>query len=81
MRLLGTTGVRLGLISNDDDPLDMNIGVFRRVHRQVEVPDSEQYRLSVLGDLLSLRTQFKYFEDNQFDIDEINVMIENICVS
>ena len=81
VRMLGKAGIHLGLISHEDDPLDMNIGMFRRIHRQVEVPDSERYRLNVLGDLLCLRTQFKYFEDNQFDIDEINAMIDHICVS
>ena len=64
-----------------DDPLNLNIGVFKRVNRQISVPDSELHRLSALEDLLSLRSQFKYFEDNQFNIDEINVMIENICVN
>ena len=64
IRMLRNIGVELGLMTYMDDPLDMNISQFRRSHRQVAVPKSEVYRLSVLDDLLCLRSDYKYFEED-----------------
>ena len=81
MRRIRNEGVEVKLLTYDSDPLSLDIGMFRRIHRQCNVPESELYRIGVLSDLLGLRTQYSYFEEDQFSIDDIEEMIKNICVT
>ena len=81
IKLLSTVGCELGLIRSTDDPLDMDTRMLKRLHRQITVPEHERHRLGVLEDLLSLKSCHSYFEDNQFDTEEINAMIYDICVN
>ena len=69
------------IISYESNILDIDIKRFKREHRQVGIPDEESYRNGVLSDLLSLRSQYSYFEESEFDISEINIMINDVCVS
>ena len=81
LRYVRNVGIEAGLLNYENDPLSLDIRAFRGVHRQVPVPTEERYRLSVLSELLSLKTQFSYFEENEFENNEIDAMIEDICVS
>ena len=80
-RILENIGVDLGLIYPEDSISDINLNLFKNFHRFAEVPNEENYRLNVLNDLLSIKTQFSYFEEEQFSIDDINVMIKDICTT
>ena len=80
LKLIQNVGIDLGLIGFDSDVLCIDVKRFKSLHRQVSIPEDEKYRLGVLSDLLGLRTQFKYFKDDQFVIEDIEDMIEDICV-
>ena len=71
----------LGLVKYEENVTMTDTRQFSRLHEYVMIPESEQHRLPVLHDLLSIRTQYAYFEDDQFTIDDLNNMIEHICSS
>ena len=81
LRHIRNVGVEAGLLNYEDDPLSLDTRVFRRVHRQVPVPPEEMYQLGVLIDLLSLKTQFGYIEENEFEVAEMEEIIVNVCVT
>ena len=81
LRKIRNECVELGLLNDDSNTLSLDIGQFRKSHRQCQVPENESFRISVLSDLLGLRTEYAYFEDDQFVLDDIENMIEYICVS
>ena len=60
---------------------DINTHVFRQTHRFAPIPKEEEHRIHILHDLLNLKHQYSYFEDDQFTIDDINQMIEDTCTS
>ena len=66
--------------------LDLNIDdidakVFKQRHKFAPIPPDEGQRLGILHDLHSIRTQYLYFEDDQFTTDDLNIMINDICIS
>ena len=81
VRTIKNIGVELGLLSPNGDPIEMRVSDFKKSHRQVAVPEGEVHRISVLDDLLSIRSKWKYMEDDQFTIDDITCMIRDVCVS
>ena len=78
---LWKTGIDLDLINHSDSATDINLKIFNKKHQFAVTPYGEEYRLGILNDLLSLRTGYAFFEEDQFKIDEVNDMIAEICTS
>ena len=78
-KILKNEGVRLGIIHPEGNCTDINTNYFIQQHTFAECPFEEHYRFDVLNELLSLRSQFTFFEDDSFTTEEINVMINDIC--
>ena len=53
--------------------------MYNKYHSFAITPQDEGYRFEVLDELLSLRNQLTYFEDDTFSVEDIDVMIGNIC--
>ena len=81
LRYIRNVGIDLGLLNYESDILGIDVKRFKSMHRHVNIPDEENYRVGVLTDLLDLRTQFSYFEDDQFAREEIEAMIRDVCVT
>ena len=81
MRLLHNTCVDMGLMRPEDSLTVITNRQFIQQHRFAVTPVSEQYRMSVLDELLGIRAQYQYFEDDFFTIDEITNMINDLCTS
>ena len=80
-RKLENTVFFLGMISHESNFDDIDAEAFKRQHKYATIPHEEFYRISVIYDLLRIRTQHSYFEDDQFTIDELNILINDICTS
>ena len=80
-RVLVNLGVELGLIPQEGLVDDIDKKQFRTKHSFAAVPEEEMYRIGVLNELLSIRTQFLYFEEEQFSVGDLNVMINDICTA
>ena len=76
---LRNEGVRLGVLHPEGSCTEINTQYFNQYHLFAETPHEELYRFEVLDELLSLRSQFTYFEDDAFSTDKIDVMINDIC--
>ena len=79
MRLLRNTCIDLGLMRPSDSLSSVNSRHFSQQHRFAVTPESERYRLGILDELLSIRSQYQYFEDDFLTIEDITIMINNIC--
>ena len=79
--MLEKIGVELGLIPQEGCYSDIDQRQFKAIHRFAEVPSEESHRIGLLNDLLSIKTQFSYFEEEQFSADDISAMVNNICTS
>ena len=81
LRHLADILIDLGLVGYEGKVTEADMGRFNHLHEYVMTPESEQYRFSVLHDLLSLRTQYLYFEDDNITISDMNSMIDHVCSS
>ena len=61
--------------------MDIDAVQYKRSHTFVETPIEDLYRFQVLDDLFSMRTRFAYFQEDQFTLDKIKLMIDDICTS
>ena len=61
--------------------MDINTDMFKSKHKFAEVPIDEHYRIGLLNDLFSLKTQFAYFEEEGFSSIDIDCMINDVCTS
>ncbi len=80
MNMLKDIGEELGLISLTESATQIDSRLFKNRHQFVMTPSEEEYRIGVLSDLLSSQTQFAYLEDNQFNIEELDNMVRQICI-
>ena len=81
IRKLEDTGIYLGMITHESNFDDIDAESFKKQHKFAPIPPEESYRLGVLYDLLSIRTQHSYFEDDQFTIDDLNILINDVCTT
>ena len=58
LRYLADILIDLGLMSYEGRVTETDLGRFIHIHEYVMIPPDEQYRFSVLHDLLSLRAQY-----------------------
>ena len=80
VEILSRQCLDLGLMSPEKRVTSVDSRTFGMNHHFVVTPSEEEYRVGVLNDLLSIRTQYAYLEDDQFEIEEINKMIEEVCI-
>ena len=78
-RLLKNICVDLEILNQDQCISEVDIKEFYRKYKFAMIPDGEDYKISVLHDLLSLRHQFSFFEEEQLTQDDITCMINDIC--
>ena len=78
---LWITGIEMELIGQSDNVTDIDTNAFKRNHQFSVTPSNEEYRLGILNDLISMRTGYAFFEENQFEIDNINDMIAEVCTT
>ena len=79
IRMLRNTCVDLGLMRPDDSITVINNRQFSQQYRFAVTPESERYRLGILDELLSIRSQYQYFEDDFLTVEDITIMINDIC--
>ena len=80
-RLIENVVIKLSILHPEGNVLEINISDFNQNHRFAETSPEETYRFQVLDDLLSLRSQFAYFEDDMFSTNDVNSMVDYICTS
>ena len=80
-RILENIGVEMGLIPQEGSFSEIELRQFKKMHRFAEVPSDEVYRIGLLNELLSIKTHFSYFEEEEFSVDDVNSMIIDICTS
>ena len=79
IEILSRQCLDLGLMSPEKRVTSVDSRTFGKIHQFAVTPQEEDYRVGVLSDLLSLRTQYAYMVDDQFEIEEIDKMIEEVC--
>ena len=77
-RVLESLGVELRLIPQEGSFSDIDQRQFKNMHMFAEVPSDEVHRIGILNELLSIRTHFSYFEEEQFSEMDVSTMMNDI---
>ena len=81
IRIIRNTSIELGLLVPEGNITEIDTYQFNNRHHFSDIPPGEEYRISILHDLLSIRAQYAYFEDDNFTREDIDEMIYSICTS
>ena len=68
-----------GILMMHEGFTDLNVKEFKRYCRVYEFPTEEYYRVNLLRELLNVRDQNLYIDNNFLENNQISDMINNLC--